>query len=253
MIRFACPSCRSEFSTPDRAVGKKATCPRCRQRFQILPSVHTHALGQAEPIVCVQTPPRRSGCLVPVAILVGILVVAGAFGGGIWLATGKSFLNSPKAPEVAHNPVIPDEPGHLPPANGLNRHPWWRKKMTSQEIDSVTTAVARLQDDYDRHQGSILVVDSAGNILYVPLDGSPEADSTFGFLGGAEDNVCIIFVPGKRSVSKRLSRAEAGQLLMEMLNAAHASETQYKRTGKGNAFFDQLKQLKAPNIPPLDP
>ncbi|HZU35413.1 MAG TPA: zinc-ribbon domain-containing protein [Gemmataceae bacterium] len=35
MIRFACPSCQSEYTVPVRNVGKKTVCPKCGQRLQV--------------------------------------------------------------------------------------------------------------------------------------------------------------------------------------------------------------------------
>jgi hypothetical protein len=35
LIRFACPVCQRIFAVPDKAAGKKGTCPKCGQRVQV--------------------------------------------------------------------------------------------------------------------------------------------------------------------------------------------------------------------------
>ena len=35
MIRFACPRCCAAYCVPDRAAGKKTTCPGCGQKFRV--------------------------------------------------------------------------------------------------------------------------------------------------------------------------------------------------------------------------
>jgi hypothetical protein len=29
-VRFSCPQCHSKLSAPDKALGRKSTCPKCR-------------------------------------------------------------------------------------------------------------------------------------------------------------------------------------------------------------------------------
>jgi DNA-directed RNA polymerase subunit RPC12/RpoP len=35
MIRFTCPTCQKALKTPDDAVNRKASCPRCGQRLLV--------------------------------------------------------------------------------------------------------------------------------------------------------------------------------------------------------------------------
>jgi hypothetical protein len=58
MIRFACPRCSAAYCVPDRAAGKKTTCPGCGQKLRV------PAPGWAQAVT-----PRRRGLLLVLAAL----------------------------------------------------------------------------------------------------------------------------------------------------------------------------------------
>jgi hypothetical protein len=132
-------------------------------------------------------------------------------------------------------------PGSLK-TDGLEiaNHPWWRVPMTEEKANQIVSTIQGHSMKRGILEVPCLLIFSNGVV-----DGNPltvpsfqQAEEPEGGLGGGENNVFLIFAPGRRT----LSRDESRVFLKKMLDEAYASETKFRKTGKGNTNLDVLLQ-----------
>ena len=132
----------------------------------------------------------------------------------------------------------------------LVRHPWWRVKMTEDKVKQIVTAIVLLQPEQNRGRAGqllVLMLSSDGKTLRAWVDnhgpampGLPDESRTSGMLQGGEDRAEIVFLPGDHGRKRNLTSREALDLLVKMVDAAHASEEKFRKTGEGDSILDQL-------------
>jgi hypothetical protein len=125
------------------------------------------------------------------------------------------------------------------------RHPWWRKKMSLREIETICQAIFVL-----KHNETMALLSDGRNFTWrlEPTAGPIvfEDSAPLWLLQGGGDNVGIQYFSALDSRGKPIRLTATVSQLEEALDAAYASEEKYRRTGKGDAILDQLDQLKVP-------
>lgn len=285
-IKFPCPHCGSVIKCNNSSAGKRAKCPGCKQPITVpgvevpcVASVPVVAVAPLPDPVSNPSPDLLPGLIADSADQLsafneqpiqprgskGLLLLA--IGGAVAFTTlvvvcagGIAFLKfrSDSGPVIAATGAIDQGQGgiEIKSATELAKHPWWRKPVTPGKINDMAAAVAQLQKDDEKEGGAgflTIIVHSNGEFekTYLPSSGTnfsgPEHDNpTTACLQGSENSVCIQFVPGIRRRAKLLSGRQAFDLLAKMVEAAHASEEKFRRTGVGDSLIDQLLNAEGP-------
>ncbi|VTS02607.1 : zinc_ribbon_5 [Gemmata massiliana] len=113
-IRLSCPSCNTAFTLSAIPDHRRATCPRCGDVFPVRGELVEQTKGTSDetaselpiapPTLTTERPKGASGF----TIGLGVLLVAGVLGGGIWLAFGTKHKEKP--PENAPAPIVAAKP-----------------------------------------------------------------------------------------------------------------------------------------------
>ncbi len=131
MITFRCPACQMALGVQPHLAGTASACPGCRQRF-IIPTRAARTLPPPPHEPRRHAPPR-SGALVPVFAVTGLLLALVGLGAGVFIATAPSTKPPPKVAEDKDGPPLggkKDDPaekekplpgGEEPPEKGKPR------------------------------------------------------------------------------------------------------------------------------------
>ncbi|AMV22963.1 hypothetical protein VT84_01035 [Gemmata sp. SH-PL17] len=113
-IRLSCPSCNTAFTVPAIPDHRRVPCPRCGDVFPVrgelvdqANSTSGETVSERQIVPPAPTVERPKGAPL-FAIGLGILLVAGVLGGGIWLAFGTKHKE--KSPENAPVPIVAAKP-----------------------------------------------------------------------------------------------------------------------------------------------
>jgi hypothetical protein len=277
MSTVRCTHCSRLIDTSPLAPGAAFRCSACGQLHT--PAVVKRTIGcrcgaaidvshvkPGQPFACPKCGRRSPGvrrttrsappCRRPVPWLLWFGVPGGAVVLLVFVVT--VLTNRPPAPELPVAQVAIPVRDFGPQVEAIVAHPWWRRPVTREEAAGIVAKVMSLQREHDSGTRGdldlILWPDGTTQHDVHPLGGGEHAfpdNVTAVMLQGGGERVILVFVPGPRRRSRHLSAAQAGDLVLEAVGRAHASEEKFRRTGEGDAILDQFLQMKvAPQPPP---
>lgn len=154
---------------------------------------------------------------------------------------------APKQQVAKAKHVAPDEtrswfvaePGIQTPRRGtFTKHPWWKKPMTAAQLAKIEAGIGAVANT-----GKLMMLDSNGGFGFVQEKRSSptlERCVVWGLIDGGENTV-ILFHPGDaRPPTLGVPRREVLSLLAQGLDKAHASDEQFRKTGRGMGAWDDF-------------
>lgn len=119
-----------------------------------------------------------------------------------------------------------------PRLGDFQTHPWWRKPMSSAQIERI---IATIRQATVTNQILQLTSDGTINAL-CDGDGKPGPE-VYAALDGERENTYLYFLPSRVFPRRATSRATAVSLLAQGIDSAYAAEDHFRRTGKGVGTF----------------
>jgi hypothetical protein len=257
LMRFPCPHCQYELSAPSECAGRSSQCRNCGgtvtvpiPKAEVAPPVSgkprawllVGAIGGTAAVVC----------LLPFAVVGGLIL--GGF--GLWWAEAPAGqaakqLDNAQVKAADAEPkkealdlagieqrtyFTPDATYTSPKLGTLRTHPWWKRRLTDREIESIIFSIAQLPIRQE-----LLFLTPSGEVERHE-DNPPSA----------KGDVCAILFEndrldfyGARAAPSRFPtrRQDVISMLSQGLDADHASTELRRRTGKGFSQWEQFEGM----------